>query len=988
MTILTDLTSKARFIGCFLKKNYQFNRTLKLVVCLVFIALNFFSATRQVYALPTESTSGRELSHKFDLTKPLTIAINRTSAPYHFVNKDDEVVGLMPDLWRLWAKKQHIDIEFVVLPWSDTLTKVAEGEVDIHAGLSIVESRKNYLTFSRSHFPIYMHFYINKKLHDVNDINALSPYSVGVVKNSAQPEMLAKNYSWLQQKTYINRYSVYQAALDGDILVFTGMEKVSDAFPEHERLTGMFPAYKSIRYQQGDFGVAVAKGNAALMAFIEEGFTKISHEEKVQIERKWLGLEKKKNSLLIAFDPNYAPYMNISALGKPQGLLIDMWRLWSKNTGIGVEFVAREMTNDLNLVQQNKVDVLLAYPDQGQPPVNTLFTRPIYQSKIRTYIAKTFIDTVDNNVEVKSLTDFIQRYPNKVIGAWQYSSFKNELHEQYPELNIRYFSAVNQILKAIDNNEIAGMIGLEDILNTQLIQNNLQTLFYHVNKPNYTLNLSPLIHVNNTQLANIINDGFTKLAIKDLVALEKRWLNGGEHYYQRQAKKVLLSDTEKNFLATKKNITFGLIKDLSPVEQIDERGDFVGINRDILNLISARTDINFNYVAYDSWQELYQSLLDNKVDMLASITPTEQREEVMLFSDGYWKMPWVILHQQKTGKQLRFKDFYGKNLAIVKGYYLIGQLREEYPLINFKLVDNRQQAVIAIEQNKVAGFVTTMASSTELLKKDYVVPLMISVMEDVNLDVSHFGINKNLPLLQSIMNKGLLSISERETQVIYDTWFSVSINTGLNKKMVLQVAAQVGVIILLILIVIVMWNRRLHVEIKRREELEKIMKHMATHDELTGLANRVLLKDRLNSAIAFHQRQSLKLAVLFIDLDGFKNINDSYGHNVGDELLKEVAQRLQGCVRQSDTVVRFGGDEFVLLLTGLHSNNEAAYVAEKVLQLMQTEFTLSTAIAYIGCSIGIAVYPEDGVDDNELLKVADTLMYKVKAAGKNHYLFN
>jgi diguanylate cyclase (GGDEF)-like protein len=163
---------------------------------------------------------------------------------------------------------------------------------------------------------------------------------------------------------------------------------------------------------------------------------------------------------------------------------------------------------------------------------------------------------------------------------------------------------------------------------------------------------------------------------------------------------------------------------------------------------------------------------------------------------------------------------------------------------------------------------------------------------------------------------------------------------------------------------------------------------MATHDELTGLANRVLLKDRINTAISFHKRQELQIAVLFIDLDGFKTINDTHGHDVGDELLVQVAEKLKSCVRQSDTVVRFGGDEFVLLLTGLHNKNEAAYIADKVLKLMQQPFTLSAERVYIGCSIGIAMYPDDGVTDNDLLKIADTLMYRVKANGKNHYVFN
>jgi diguanylate cyclase (GGDEF)-like protein len=985
MAILTDLAGKARFIGCFLKIFSKLNNQVKIFLLFLFVSWSNFSFSQEVNEELTKSS----ISVDLDLTKPLTIAINRTSAPYHLVN-NGKVEGIMPDLWRLWAKKQNVKIKFVVLPWNETLSSVSKGEVDIHAGLSITDSRQDTFTFSSPNFPIYMHFYVHQKLHDVNSIDDLSPYAIGVVNGSAQPEMIAKNFSWLQQKPYKNRYTLYNAALEGEILIFTGMEKISETYPNYTRLISMFPAYKSIRYQQSDYGVAVAKGNNKLMACIEDGFAKIPLNKKMEIERKWLGIEKKKNSLLIAFDANYAPYMSISPLGKPQGLLLDIWRLWSKNTGVNIEFVAREASNNIDLVQQEKVDVLLAYPNSGESPDNTRFIKPIYQSKMQVYLAKTPTSSSEQIPQIKSLIEFSERFPKKVIGAWHYLPFKKELSDQFPDLNIRYFNSVNKMLEAIEDDEISAMIGLDDIINNRLIQSNLQGFFYRVDAPNLTLNLSPLVHVNNIRLASIIDKGFAKLDIKDLVAIEKRWLHGGEHFYQRQAKKVKLTPKEQQFLDEKKTINFGLLKNYLPVESKDDEGEFVGINRDILNLIIERTDVNFNYFFYDSWQQVYHALIDNEIDMLASITPTEQREKEVFFSQSYWKMPWVILHEQKSGKQLTLEDFHGKNLAIVKGNYLISKLRERYPLINFTLVDNRQEAVIAIQQDIVEGFVNTMASSTQLLKEDYLAPLMISVIEDatVNMNMSHFGINKKFPLLKDIINKGLLSISEHETQTIYDKWFTVSINTGLNKKMVMQVAAQIGVIILFVLIVIVMWNRRLRVEIKRREQLEQIMKHMATHDELTGLANRVLLKDRLNSAVAFHQRQSLKIAVLFIDLDGFKNVNDSFGHDVGDELLKEVAVRLQGCVRQSDTVVRFGGDEFVLLLTGLHGNNEASFVAEKVLRLMQTEFKLSSINAHIGCSIGIAVYPEDGENDNDLLKVADTLMYKVKAAGKNHYMFN
>ncbi len=239
-----------------------------------------------------------------------------------------------------------------------------------------------------------------------------------------------------------------------------------------------------------------------------------------------------------------------------------------------------------------------------------------------------------------------------------------------------------------------------------------------------------------------------------------------------------------------------------------------------------------------------------------------------------------------------------------------------------------------------------------------------------------------------LVNQALASISELEKQTIIDKWFNVEINTGFEKNVVIKLAIQIGVFTVIVIAVIIFWNRRLYHEIKRRKALEIKMKHMANHDELTGLANRTLLTERINSAINFHKRQGLTLAVLFIDLDGFKHINDNYGHDVGDELLVQLTDRLQACVRESDTVARFGGDEFVLLLTGLNDKKEAAFIAEKALKVIRQPVELSIATVAVSCSIGISAFPDDGDSDTELLKVADTLMYRVKAHGKNHYIFN
>jgi diguanylate cyclase (GGDEF)-like protein/PAS domain S-box-containing protein len=163
--------------------------------------------------------------------------------------------------------------------------------------------------------------------------------------------------------------------------------------------------------------------------------------------------------------------------------------------------------------------------------------------------------------------------------------------------------------------------------------------------------------------------------------------------------------------------------------------------------------------------------------------------------------------------------------------------------------------------------------------------------------------------------------------------------------------------------------------------------HLAQHDFLTGLPNRMLLNDRLSQAIALARRHSKQSAVLFLDLDGFKHINDSLGHSIGDRLLQSIAKRLVDCARASDTVSRQGGDEFVVLLHEMQHSEDAAIAARRVLQAISEPHSIDQHDLHITASIGVSVYPDDGLDAETLIKNADTAMYQAKENGRQNYQF-
>lgn len=176
-------------------------------------------------------------------------------------------------------------------------------------------------------------------------------------------------------------------------------------------------------------------------------------------------------------------------------------------------------------------------------------------------------------------------------------------------------------------------------------------------------------------------------------------------------------------------------------------------------------------------------------------------------------------------------------------------------------------------------------------------------------------------------------------------------------------------------------------DITERKESEERIWSLANFDMLTGLPNRRLFRDRLNQEVMNAHRRQSAIALLFIDLDGFKQVNDLFGHDAGDMLLLQAAQRIRQCVRDTDTVARLGGDEFTIIMSGLHHIDHVELVAQKVLDALNLPFSIGGENAFVSGSIGIALYPDDANTPEELIRKADQAMYAAKSAGKNQFSY-
>ena len=328
----------------------------------------------------------------------------------------------------------------------------------------------------------------------------------------------------------------------------------------------------------------------------------------------------------------------------------------------------------------------------------------------------------------------------------------------------------------------------------------------------------------------------------------------------------------------------------------------------------------------------------------------------------------------------------------------IGMLWAVYIFIQHQPNDEAvRNIVFLINFGLIAGSITTL-STYKYAYLAYMLPQLISIMAVfiiIDTETSHyiavavflsaifmmsasFGINRShkKEIELTFNNRQLINDLNNEINIREKIQFELEDN---KRKLETKVRERTKDL--------VSTNLDLEKVIEKKEEAEQSLQYLAYHDELTGLPNKNLLVDRINQSIKISLRDNQQMAILFLDLDRFKNINDSLGHTVGDRLIREVSARLHKTLRSHDTVSRNGGDEFVIVLEKLTNSNEAIRVAKKAIDCLTDTFDIFSHKIHIGASIGISIYPSDGENPEILIRNADTAMYRAKQAGGNQLQF-
>lgn len=905
---------------------------------------------------------------------PLVIVMGEDTFPYQYIDSEGEPAGLLVDLWQAWAKQTQSEIVFVPRLWSASITQLTQGKADIHLGMAKTSAREAQFDFALPIADVNTFLYLHQSLPaNKRSIHALIAYQIGVVASSSHEAALLALEPQLVLKRYPNREQLLQGVVKGEILVFAGLEGYLND-PEYSRaIAAEFPKTKRILINKSQFSPAVIKGNHALLQKVNRGFAELDPQWVNEIERRWLGVSSQQSGLVVAMQLDAEPFVGLGLDGLPHGMFVDMWRLWSEKTAIHVEFMAGDMNQSVADVRRGLADVHIGYPESAQLKTGLKRAWPLYQVKSRLF---TYQSAITQVADIK----------HQRVGVVPTAPYLASLREALPEVSFRYYETLSAMVAGAKSGEIVGFVAASAWTSHYLLLNDSWADFHQFADIEFNTDIYVLTRPDDTGLANRIANGFNSIRMAELAEIEHKWmLNPKDHIFFNQERRLILTPEEQDYLRKLGELKVGYLKHWAPMEFTDEAGQFAGVNSDVAKLLAEQLQLKLTAVGFDDWHSLMQALMRGEVMLAASMAKTTDRQQTLAFSKEYWPAPWGLVSKLEQMPILNLAQLAGKTVAVVEGYHLVAQLMNIQPAPKIVLVADTNMGLKAVNKGQADVFIDKVVTLASQLSTGELPSLKMSLLSDLANQHSHLGVNLRYSELVPLLNKALVFIDAHQQQQINDHWGSFASDKATNQYPRLVIFSLVAFALFTLVLGAIGWmNRRLKQEIEARVTAQSRLHYVANHDALTQLPNRTLLDDRFNQALLSHQRQMAKFAVLFIDVDGIKAINGKYGHPVGDELLVNVAQKLQHLVRNSDTVSRFSSNEFVVLLHQVQDWDAVIQVADSILHAFASPVVIQDKPLQVSVSMGMVMYPRDGDTAIALLKQACQLMSQAKHSGHGY----
>jgi polar amino acid transport system substrate-binding protein len=655
--------------------------------------------------------------------------------------------------------------------------------------------------------------------------------------------------------------------------------------------------------------------------------------------------------------------------GVAKGYAVDYIQLLASKAGFKVEFIpGHSWSTYLKMLENRELDIIssIKLTEQRKNYIN--FTkRPI--AKLISGVLQR-----QDSPRIASIEDFEGKRIAVLKGSYHEEQFKL----YFPQTELIYAEDTLEAMRLVLSKKADATIEYHSV-NQYNISRHLFSDLHSIplEENQYFTSSSQYIGIRNDWplLVNILDKAMYALSEKEIHQLREKWL---DPLLERD---VQFDSDELLYLKTKRVLTFCSDPDWLPIEKI-EGTKHIGIAADYLQEISANIKLNFRLVPTNSWKESLAFIKEKKCDFLSAVSQTEERSQYLNFSSVYLDMPLVITTRSDTFYIHSLKNLKGKKIALVNNYAYEDILRRDYPHVELLFVPNAYEGLRQVDEGTVYAYVDTLEATSEQLRTSSFSELKISGRLDEGIALS-LGVRKDDYVLFDILEKGLNSISAEKRKEIYDKWVYVTVDEGISFALIWKFLLALAVILLFFLyrykLTLNYNNQLVHIN----EELERLnlqLEEISQTDQLTGLSNRRHLDKTLLHEVNRSRRYSSTFCIMLIDIDFFKKVNDTYGHPQGDKVLQKVAEILKNNSREIDTVGRWGGEEFLLILT--HTDlDTATSVANKLRSKIKAyDFGLEREIT---ASFGVTEFDIGKDTESSILSRVDANLYEAKETGRD-----
>ena len=714
-------------------------------------------------------------------------------------------------------------------------------------------------------------------------------------------------------------------------------------------------------------GVTPALSEKALNHFIHQPSTTLSLTE---AEQAWLQAHP---VIKVGVDKNFAPYEWVNDDGEYVGIAAEYINLLEERLGVRFEIISNHSWDELmTMAQQNELDMLACLNETPEREQYLNFTDPYIQNPV-----------VIINTDINGYVGALKNLAGKTV-AIEKGNFSNALlSDDYPEITLLFTDTPRQALEKVARGEADAYIGDAAYANYQIKNNDLINLQFAGQTQARAVYRMGVVE-NQPELLSIINKVLGQLSEKEKKEIESQWLGikvtpgpqlktliqfgvgilllfllfGYWIHRLRQSRRALQESESR----------LSDVLNTSPVPEIiiDNQGKVTYINQAFIQSFGfTQTDIP----TLDDW-------------LLRTFPKQETRERFIQQANISTHKQYVSFNFESIETDLVCMD--GQRRAVIANARKVSSDAIPDTLIILYDITERKRAE---EKLKLSGRVFTQAHEGILITD------ADGLIVDVNPAFSEItGYSREDVLHQ---NPSILRSDKHDALYFEEMWQELR-HQGhwqgeiWNKRKDGQIYAE----LLTISTLVDDFGETLHYlgmfsDITQSKEQQHALEMMAHYDVLTQLPNRTLFADRFKQAIAHSNRNNSLLAVVFLDLDGFKPVNDTYGHEAGDQLLIEVSARIQSCIRQDDTASRLGGDEFALLLNDVSSADHCETLINRIRNAIELPYIIDDNSISCSASIGVTLYPLDDADADTLLRHADQAMYQAKVSGRQrHHMFD